>query len=59
MDKVKNYNEGSEDCMYRGVESTYGKRVEQEMKMQPKFAEPEAANGKNQKSRDSSAQVGP
>lgn len=43
MSDVKDYSESN--CHYSGVKSEYGKRVEQQYKMQPKYCMPGEADG--------------
>lgn len=48
MSEVKDYTTADGDegnTHYQGVESAYGKRVEMQNKMQPKYCEPGAADG--------------
>lgn len=48
MSEVKDYttdDSASGNTHYNGVPSAYGRRVEQQNKMQPKYAEPGEAGG--------------
>lgn len=56
MSEVKDYSESN--CHYNGVSSEYGKRVESQYKMQPKYCEPGEA-GDAMKGEKSNAQTGP
>jgi hypothetical protein len=42
---VKDYNDREGDCMYIGVPSQYARRVEEQMRLQPKYCEPGPADG--------------
>lgn len=62
--EVKDYTSDSDsegyNCHYNGVKSTYGKRVESQFKMQPKYAEPgEASLDGNMKGDKRNEQSGP
>jgi len=46
MSEVKDYTERSDNTHYNGVPSAYGKRVEEQNKMQPMYCEPGEADGK-------------
>jgi hypothetical protein len=61
MSDVKDYTtaDGEEgDSHYNGVPSAYGKRVEMQNKMQPKYCEPGEA-GDEMKGEKRNTQVGP
>lgn len=45
MSEVKDYTEGKEDSHYNGVPSMYGKLVNEQNRMQPKYCEPGEAGG--------------
>ncbi len=45
MSEVKDYSEEKEDTHYNGVPSMYGKMVDKQNKMQPKYCEPGEAGG--------------
>lgn len=48
MSEVKDYTSSDGDSgntHYNGVSSSYGKRVEEQNRMQPKYCEPGAAGG--------------
>ena len=45
MSEVKDYTEGKEDSHYNGVPSMYGKLVNEQNRMQPKYCEPGDAGG--------------
>lgn len=57
MSDVKDYCSESGDKQYRGVSSTYSKRVESQVKMQPKYCEPGPADG-NMKGEKANKQAG-
>lgn len=48
MSDVKDYTEGQQDSHYNGVPSMYGKMVNEQNRMQPKYCEPGEADGKMQ-----------
>lgn len=61
MEDVKDYTTSDGDSgntHYNGVPSEYGRRVEQQNKMQPKYCEPGEAGG-DMKGEKSNAQAGP
>ncbi len=60
MSEVKDYTEEGEmgDSHYNGVPSAYGKRVEMQMKEQPKYCEPGEA-GDAMKGEKRNVQAGP
>jgi hypothetical protein len=45
MSEVKDYTEEKEDTHYNGVPSMYGKMVDQQNRMQPKYCMPGEAGG--------------
>ncbi len=45
MSEVKDYTEEKEDTHYNGVPSMYGKMVDSQNRMQPKYCEPGEAGG--------------
>ncbi len=45
MSEVKDYSEEKEDTHYNGVPSMYGKLVNEQNRMQPKYCEPGEAGG--------------
>lgn len=60
MSEVKDYTEEGDagNSHYNGVESAYGKRVDAQMKMQPKYCEPGEA-GDEMKGEKRNEQAGP
>jgi len=61
MSEVKDYTTADGDegnTHYQGVPSGYGKRVEQQNKMQPKYCEPGEAGG-DMKGEKRNEQAGP
>lgn len=46
MNDVKDYTNDNSNTHYNGVQSTYGKRVAEQNRMQPKYCEPGVADGK-------------
>ncbi len=45
MSEVKDYTEESQDTHYNGVPSMYGRLVNEQNRMQPKYCEPGEAGG--------------
>lgn len=45
MSEVKDYSEGKENTHFNGVPSMYGRMVNSQNKMQPKYCEPGPADG--------------
>lgn len=45
MSEVKDYSEEKQDSHYNGVPSMYGKMVNEQNRMQPKYCEPGEAGG--------------
>jgi hypothetical protein len=58
MSEIKNYSDEKEDTHYNGVPSMYGKMVNEQNKMQPKYCEPGEAGG-GMRGEHSNEQAGP
>jgi hypothetical protein len=58
MSDVKDYTDSAKDTHYNGVPSMYGKLVEQQNRMKPKYSMPGEADGKMQGEK-SNKQAGP
>lgn len=58
MSEVKDYSEAKQDTHYRGVSSMYGRLVNEQNRMQPKYCEP-GMPGEGMKGEKRNTQKGP